>query len=139
MDRTLACTRAAQHQPCQQSHMPHRRLTPPELATVNALLAEIRERIATIAAGDEAIVWALRHKIYKELMHEERGKPLARRVLKDAKRASQGGLCLICKEQLPEKNSVLDRLEAMKGYTLENTRLLCPSCDTRLQAEKVYS
>lgn len=119
--------------------MSHRRLTPTEAATANALLSEIRERIATIAAGDEAVVWAVRHKIYKELMHEERGKPLARRVLKEAKRKAQGGLCTVCHEQLPEKNSVLDRLEAMKGYTMENTRLLCPSCDTRLQAEKVYS
>ncbi|MBU6413126.1 MAG: hypothetical protein KGS45_06605 [Planctomycetes bacterium] len=119
--------------------MPHRRLTPTELTTANTLLTEIRAKIATAASGDEALFWALRRKIFKELMHDERGQPMARQALKEAKRHAQGGLCVVCQEQLPEKNSVLDRLEAMKGYTVENTRLLCPSCDTRLQEAKVYS
>jgi hypothetical protein len=119
--------------------MPNRRLTKDELATANALLSEFRARITATASGDEALVWALRRKIFKELMHDERGKPMARRALKELKREAQGGVCLVCKEQLPEKNSVLDRLEAMKGYTVENTRLLCQPCDTKLQAEKVYS
>ncbi len=119
--------------------MPHRRLTAAELVTANNLLAEFRARITATASGDEALVWALRRKIFKELMHDERGQPMARRALKELKRSAQGGLCPMCKEQLPEKNTVLDRLEAMKGYTVENTRLLCPPCDTRLQAEKVYS
>lgn len=119
--------------------MPHRRLTPTELTTANALLAEFRSKIATTASGDAALLWALRRKIFKELMQDERGQPMARQALKEAKRLSQNGLCVACQGPLPEKNSVLDRLEAMKGYTLENTRLLCPSCDTRLQAEKVYS
>lgn len=119
--------------------MPHRRLTPIELATANSLLADFRVKLATAAAGDEALLWALRRKVFKELMHDERGQPMARRALKEAKRHAQGGLCTVCQGQLPEKNSVLDRLEAMKGYTIQNTRLLCPSCDARLQSEKVYS
>lgn len=119
--------------------MPNRRLSPTELKTANSLLEEFRAKISATASGDEALLWALRRKIFKELMHDERGKPMARRALKETKRKAQGGLCVVCQGPLPEKNSVLDRLEAMKGYTVENTRLLCPPCDTRLQAEKVYS
>jgi len=34
---------------------------------------------------------------------------------------------------------VLDRLEAMPGYTLENTRLLCPECDKKVQTERRFT
>jgi hypothetical protein len=33
---------------------------------------------------------------------------------------------------------VLDRIKAMKGYTTGNTRLLCPECDAKVQAERAY-
>jgi hypothetical protein len=36
------------------------------------------------------------------------------------------------------KDSVLDRIEAMKGYTAENTRVLCQPCDTTVQIERGY-
>jgi len=34
---------------------------------------------------------------------------------------------------------VLDRTEAMLGYTAKNTRLLCPTCDERIQGERRYA
>ena len=37
------------------------------------------------------------------------------------------------------RDSILDRLEAMRGYTLENTRLLCRSCDFKIQSEREFS
>jgi hypothetical protein len=37
------------------------------------------------------------------------------------------------------RGAVLDRLEAMLGYTPENTRLLCPKCNARVQEERKYT
>jgi hypothetical protein len=33
---------------------------------------------------------------------------------------------------------VLDRHEAMRGYTAENTRLLCVDCDSEVQRGRGY-
>ncbi|MBC7834756.1 MAG: hypothetical protein H7Y88_06605 [Phycisphaerales bacterium] len=118
--------------------MANRNLSPSELVTANELLAEIRKQLDQLSRGDETLLWALRRKVFKELTYDERGKPMKRRKLKGAKRKSQCGICPTCSEPLPEKYCVLDRIEAMKGYTPENTRLLCKKCDTRLQTEKGY-
>ena len=100
-----------------------------ELAQANELLGLVRERLDSLSGGDEDLRWALRRKIYKELTHDERGKPMQRRALKTFKRKEKGGRCAECQGELPKTNVVLDRLEAMKGYTKENTRLLCRDCD----------
>ena len=119
--------------------MPNRQLTTSELKDIaRPLLAEIRQRLQAIAGGDDDLLWALRRKLFKELMYDERGKPMQRVALKKAKRADQENLCALCHEPLPAKGSVLDRLEAMDGYTMENTRVLCPNCDTRVQTERGY-
>jgi len=34
---------------------------------------------------------------------------------------------------------VLDRLSAMKGYTDENTRLICSLCDITIQSRRGYA
>lgn len=103
------------------------------------LLAEIRRRIVELSAGDTRLAWALRRKIYKELVYDERSKPMTRVKLKKEKRAAQKGTCAACNEPLPAKGAVLDRFEAEGGYTPENTRLICPPCDMRIQAERRYS
>jgi hypothetical protein len=119
--------------------MPNRQLTPSELNDIaRPLLAEVQERLYMLASGDKDLMWALRRKLFKELIYDERGKPMHRVNLKKAKRAEQGNLCAICQQPLPVKGSILDRLHAMNGYTRENTRVLCPSCDTRVQTEKGY-
>lgn len=120
--------------------MPNRRLTAVELETMaRPLLLGTRTHLEKLAGGDAELLWALRRKIYKELIYDERGKPMHRVTLKRKKLAEQGGRCLLCSETLPSKGSVLDRLEAMKGYTIENTRLLCPTCDTKIQTERGYA
>lgn len=118
--------------------MANRNLSPSELTTANALLDEIRAKLKAASGGDEMLLWALRRKVFKELTYDERGKPMERRKLKEAKWKAQRGQCLTCNAPLPDKYCVLDRLEAMKGYTPENTRLICATCDTRLQAAKGY-
>lgn len=103
------------------------------------LLAAVRSRLVELAAGDADLLWALRRKLSKELVYDERSKPMQRRALKARKRKAQDGLCAACSEPLPTVGAVLDRFRAMDGYTDANTRLLCPTCDTRIQGERGYA
>ena len=120
--------------------MPNRQLSAEELSQLFApLIDDVRDRIRELANGDESLYWALRRKLYKELSYDERGKPAQRKKLKDLKRAEQDNKCALCKASLPAKYIVLDRFEAMGGYTAENTRLLCQECDTSVQKERGYS
>lgn len=119
--------------------MPNRQLTPDELANANKLLEKIRERLKSLANGDEELLFAYRRKIFKELMYDERDKPSARRKLKDQKRKEQHELCAICGKPLPKKYTVLDRLNAVAGYTKENTRLIHSECDIAQQESKGYA
>ena len=118
--------------------MPNRNLTTDELVKANALLAEIRSRMEALAGGDNALLFAYRRKIQKELSYDERGKPMLPRTLKARKMGEQKGICPRCLNPLPEKYAVLDRLDGMGGYTSENTRLIHPDCDTAIQAERKY-
>lgn len=119
--------------------MPNRRLSPAELEQANGLLAEIRSKLAVLSAGDSELLFALRRKVFKELTYDERSKPMQRRKLKLEKFAEQKGLCAICGKSLPAKYAVLDRQEASKGYTAENTRLVHQECDAANQASKGYT
>lgn len=119
--------------------MPNRQLSSEELEKLFApLLSEIRKRIVSLSGGDKDLHWALRRKLFKELIYDERGKPMQRRKLKEMKRAEQDNKCPLCNGPLPTKYAVLDRIAAMKGYTQENTRLLCPVCDTQEQQKRGY-
>jgi hypothetical protein len=120
--------------------VPNRNLTADELRDVfNPLLTQVRSRLVELTNGDPDYHWALRRKLAKELVYDERSKPMQRRALKTRKRKAQSGLCAVCQTSLPELGSVLDRTRAMDGYTDANTRLICPACDARLQSEKRYT
>jgi ribosomal protein L44E len=119
--------------------VPNRRLTDEERDLVLPLLNEVRGRLKALAGNDSDLHWALRRKLYKELMYDERSKPMQRRALKVFKRKEQGNKCGECHGELPETNVVLDHHEAMKGYTKENTRLLCRECDYRIQQERGFA
>lgn len=119
--------------------MPNRQLSQAEIEKLFApLLAEVRIRLAELSDGDEDLLWALRRKLFKELTYDERGKPMQRRKLKELKRAEQDNKCASCGKSLPAKYIVLDRIEAMKGYTPDNTRLLCQACDIQVQVGRGY-
>ena len=118
--------------------MPNRNLNPLELKKANTLLDKIRKSILDYSDGNLDLEFALRRKIYKELTYDERGKPSLRKKLKDKKRLSQNNLCTACKQILPLKYAVLDRLNAKDGYTEENTNLICPGCDTEIQKTRFY-
>ena len=119
--------------------MPNRQLAEHELQNLAyPLLKEIRAKLEKLSGDDEELLWALRRKITKELGYDERGKPAHRTALKKRKRKEQENLCALCQEPLPEEGAVLDRLEAMGGYTDENTRVLCPGCNWKVQKERGF-
>ena len=104
----------------------------------NELLDIIRERIAELSCSDTELRFALNRKISKELTYDERDKPMIRRKLKILKRKQQNGKCAQCDEPLPERYTVLDRFQALLGYTPENTQLICEPCDRRIQSQRGF-
>ena len=118
--------------------MPNYNLNPLELKKANTLLGRVRKSILDYSNGDLDLEFALRRKIYKELTYDERGKPSLRKKLKVKKRLYQNNLCTSCKQILPLKYAVLDRLNAKDGYTEGNTNLICPDCDTKIQQSRSY-
>jgi hypothetical protein len=94
-----------------------------------------------LSAGDPELLFAYRRKLAKELIYDERSKPTQRRSLKRRKLIAQGGKCAICGESLPPAGlgTVLDRLNAMDGYTDENTRLICWDCDLKTQRKRAFT
>ena len=101
--------------------MPNRNVTPEELETLfRPLISEVRKKLTRLAKGDAELPWALRRKLSKELIYDERSIPGDRAELKAFLRGAQDNRCPECGNALPEKYAALDRVEAMKGYTREN-------------------
>lgn len=119
--------------------MPNRNLDPDELKRANLLLDEIRTKIDALASGDSLLKFAYRRKIYKELVYDERGKPMARRQLKLLKWGLQKGKCAHCDLDMELAYSELDRQNAVEGYSLENTELIHANCHRIRQAAKAYT
>ena len=120
--------------------MANRQLTKEELDRLfSPLLEEVRSKLVELSGEDDELLWALQRKLSKELTYDERGKPAHRKKLKAKKRAEQDNKCAVCGASLPDKYAVLDRIEAMEGYTLENTRLICQNCDRHAQQERRFA
>lgn len=119
--------------------MPNLRLSKTEIEEARLLLTMVRTSLGQLAGDDHELLFALRRKVYKELVYDERSKPAVRRKLKDLKRQQQGGLCSKCSQQLPLKYCILDRFVASSGYTVENTQLICSACDVSIQQSRTYS
>jgi hypothetical protein len=103
------------------------------------LLDRVLADLEISSAGDLRVLWAMRRKLAKELMHLERSTPAARTKLKALKWQSQNGLCALCGGAMPQKHSELDRFEAFLGYTESNTRLVHHECHIKDQAKKGYA
>jgi len=119
--------------------MTNRRLTATELVNARLLLTMVRVGLEQLAKDDRDLLFALRRKVYKELVYDERSKPSVRKQLKVQKRNDQNEICVLCSKLLPEKYCVLDRFDAALGYTRQNTRLICPDCDTSTQKSRGYA
>ena len=119
--------------------MPNRRLTPPEIASLNELQDVTVAALAFLAGDDAELLFALRRRLYTRLMHLERGTPMHRTKLKRLKWKTQEGKCAICGGAMEQKGSELDRFKASDGYTVENTRLIHHECHVADQAAKGYA
>jgi len=117
----------------------NRRLTAQERETAKEILEQIREHIKKASQEDNEHAFALRRYIYKNLMYDERGTPMQRRKLKTEKLLQQGAKCAECGKQfLESEEPELDRIDAVKGYTKDNTRLIHHECHRRKQLEKGF-
>jgi hypothetical protein len=119
--------------------MPNRQLTKDELPKAINLLNEVRTKLLALAGEDKGLLFAFRRKLFKELIYDERSKPMDRRALKAKVRKAQEGTCPECRQALPETYCVLDRTNAADGYVLGNVRLLCEPCDRKIQIERRYA
>ena len=119
--------------------MPNRRLTPPEIASLNELQDVTVAALAFLAGDDAELLFALRRRLYTRLMHLERGTPMHRTKLKRVKWKAQEGKCAICGKAMDQKGSELDRAKANDGYTVENTRLVHHECHVADQRLKGFS
>jgi hypothetical protein len=119
--------------------MANRNLTGEELKASTRLLKSVRGRLLDLSGDDAGLLFAFRRKLWKELMHDERGKPGHRRQLKKLKRKLQDGLCKFCGKPLPEIRCHLHRRIAADGYTIENTDLIHAECHEAQQAQRNYA
>ena len=119
--------------------MPNRRLTPPEIASLNERQDVTVAALQFLAGDDAELLFALRRRLYTRLMHLERGTPMHRTKLKRLKWKAQEGRCAICDKAMDQKGSELDRTKASDGYTMENTRLVHHECHVADQAAKGFS
>jgi hypothetical protein len=124
--------------------MQNGRLSNDQLSTARQILAEVRQRMTEAAGGDQRFAFALRRYVYKKLSYDERDNPARRTKLKLQKLVDQDGKCgyprcptpdvRMTKEDEPE----LDRLDAIKGYTRENTMLMHHGCHRLSQKERGF-
>jgi hypothetical protein len=119
--------------------MTNRNLNDEELKSAHTLLDEIRRKIDMLAGNDSDLRFAYRRKIYKELIYDERLKPMARRKIKIQKFDQQHGKCAHCNGDMTIQYSELDRKNAADGYTIENIELVHAKCHQLRQAAKHYS
>ena len=116
----------------------NKRLTEDEREAAKEILAKVRAEIERASGGKKDLAWAIRRYIYIRLQHDERGTPIRRKMLKLKKAAAQKGKCARCGDDLPERGANLHRLDAMEGYTDDNTELVCPKCHREQQAERGF-
>lgn len=118
--------------------MPNPQLNKKQLESSWRLLGEVRAKLKKLSKDNKNLLFAYRRKIFKELMHDERGKPMQRRKLQELMWGKQKGKCAICKNSLKLKGAELDRKSAPRGYVETNVRLVHHICHRKDQARKKF-
>ncbi len=122
-----------------ESTSKNRRLSDAERVLGHEILERVRKLIEDSSKGDTALAWAIRRFVYVRLSNDERSTPMRRKMLKLNKMIVQKGLYAKCGKELPKRGSELDRINAMDGYTEENTRLVHHECHRESQEEKGFA
>lgn len=104
------------------------KLNPAQTAQADELFARLKADLQTLANGDEDLLFNFRRKMYKELMYDERGTPLARQRLKKTMWKKQEGKCAVCGKELALEGSELERIYAPKGFVEDNVKLVHHEC-----------
>jgi hypothetical protein len=108
-------------------------------ALFSPLFELVKGKLQELSGGDEKLAWALRRKLAKELVYLERSTPAARNKLKALMWKKQNGICALCKQELEQNGSELDRFEAYFGYVESNVRLVHHECHVKDQKIKGYA
>jgi len=115
------------------------KLTSQQADAAKRILEATRRMIRNAAKGHEELEFRLRRYVRIRLEHDERGKPLERKILKLKKFAEQHGLCAVCSKPMRLQDEPhLHRIVASRGYTFENTRLIHHECHRRQQRAKGF-
>jgi hypothetical protein len=124
--------------------MANPRMSDDELTTARQILNEVRNGISETTKGDQKFGFALRRYVYKKLSYDERGSPAHRAKLKKLKLIEQKGQCAYHRCPVPGKKlskddePELDRRDAIKGYTSENTEIVHHGCHRQSQVDKGF-
>lgn len=116
-----------------------RQLTEVERTQLQPILARLRKDVAELAGRDAGFIFAAKRYVRKRLEFDERGTPAERRKVKFKKMVEQKAMCAECGCSLKERDSELDRIDPMAGYTVGNTRLLCHDCHRKQQEARGFS
>jgi hypothetical protein len=128
-----------------RTELANERMSKSQLETAREILTEVRQRIEEATQSDERFNFLLRRYVSKNLSYDERGDPQERTRIKLEKLLEQKGKCAYAKCPTPnhvmtkEDEPELDRLEAIKGYTPENTVLVHHACHRMSQKEKGFA
>ena len=105
------------------------KLNPQQTADADALFTRLKADLLALSGGDEDLLFNFRRKMYKELMYDERGTPLARQRLKKATWKLQEGKCAVCGKELAFEGSELERIYAPKGFVEGNVKVVHHECN----------
>ena len=115
------------------------KLTPQQTEVAKKILEKTRQMIHESAKGNTEVEFRTRRYVRIRLEHDERGKPLERKLVKLRKFAEQRGLCAVCGNPMTlEEEPHLHRIVARKSYTLENTKLVHHGCHREQQRAKGF-
>ena len=120
--------------------MPNRRLTPPEIASLNELQDVTVAALQFLAGDDPELLFALRRSALRPvscIWSVER--PPIERSSKPRNGRHRAAYARSAMEPMPQKGSELDRFVAWKGYTPENTRLVHHECHVEDQRRKGFT
>lgn len=104
------------------------KLTPEQKAQADDLFARLKADLLALAGGDDDLLFNFRRQMYKGLMYDERGTPLARQRLKKATWQKQEGNCAVCGKELPLEGAEIERLIPSKGFVEGNVKVVHHEC-----------